>query len=416
MLLHNCNLIFTFLFGVVLYLYDSSSSFVLFYLFFVPLLFIKLDELSPSFLIIPFIYFYNLSSYLLDFFDIRSFEHLDLIFFSNFIAVNAFLVASRIVNVKRVRNISCFMTYPRPFLFVKKINLLIFIMTVLGFYIVLDFYIKGYSGKNTGNFVFVHVFRFLNILYIYMVLKYGFKYLRDFLFLLLLLIFTLTLGERDIVFTYIMCYLILLIYNEKIKISQLIFLFIAFLPLVTTLGIFKNIFTRENIESVDLLTFMVLILDGEFRTSGFNLEVLFKSGFSDFFYGSKMIDEILRSFIPPFIYKIENSVTWYNTTYHPNVVNSGRGYGFSLIGAGFINFGFFGVFLYFFVFGLFINLSYKLIQKNDYFKIFYVSLIPISIYSLRGDFSTFFSPIFKSLLPIILIIFIINNLRSHVSN
>jgi oligosaccharide repeat unit polymerase len=205
------------------------------------------------------------------------------------------------------------------------------------------------------------------------------------------------LGERDVLLSYILVFLIFYNTTYGMSLKAVIFCIVALMISIPILGSLKNIFTSSKGIDLNVSDIAINLLNGEFRSAGFNINVLLSSSF-ELKYGASLIYDLLRSLIPAFIYEFENSVSWYNNTYHPGIVAQGRGYGFSLAAEGFINFSYFGVFLWFFIVGLLIRALYRGAVNNEVIRIIYCLSVPFFIYSLRGDLSSIFSPLLKQIL------------------
>jgi len=220
------------------------------------------------------------------------------------------------------------------------------------------------------------------------------------------LFISLLLGERNVFFSFMLIVLFFSYRRLGISKNKIILSCLVLVLMIPILGQFKNVFTRTDIAVSENIPIGVSILNGEFRSAGYNINYILNQDI-DLKYGASILSDFSRALIPRFIYPVENSIGWYNNTFHPNIVAQGRGYGFSLAAEGYVNFGYFGVYLWFFIVGgLIVFLNNKSYESNYYFMT-YLLLLPIFVYAIRGDMSTIMSPLVKQICIPYFLLFII---------
>lgn len=148
---------------------------------------------------------------------------------------------------------------------------------------------------------------------------------------------------------------------------------------------------------------LISIFDGEFISAGKNLDTILSNKVNwDYFYGQTFLWDIPRSIIPARFYYYQNSVGWFADQFHAARLRVGQGVGFSLAAEGFINFGYVGVILIFFVFAGLLSFLYNRSHRSFNSFIIYVLVAGFFIFTIRADLSNLFSPLFKQIfLPLL---------------
>lgn len=368
----------------------------------------KLNPTSPYSWFPFFVSLYNLSIFILDYVGVRSIStHNELLLINLLSLLGLFFSFLFIRDMKQASviadsNISNF-----------SLNLLISLNFILCAFVCASFIYSGAVVKSEFSGSLNSFFKFLNVLACIDLVKYAserngkIKRVQLLLFLPFILFSSLLLGERDILFSYLIILIMVYSFFNGNRIKRVYLFSIILILMIPVLGEYKNLFTKTNFNEIDYGNIFVLILNGEFRSAGFNIDYILNNFDESWRYGSSIIFDLLRSIVPGFIYEFNNSVGWYNKTYHPNIVADGRGYGFSLSAEGYINFGYVGVFLWYVIVGSMIAFVYNNANKNTISLSAYFVSIPMFIYSIRGDLSTLLSPLFKAILiPIFIFIFI----------
>ena len=173
--------------------------------------------------------------------------------------------------------------------------------------------------------------------------------------------------------------------------------------------IYKYYFLTGTITSTKVFNFNTLLFDflnGEFISASKNLQVLINNEFytNALFKGKTILNDFIRIFM-------KTNFThgkWYNDTFFPHVKTTG--YGFTIVGEGYINFGYLGVILVFIILALFIRVLYRNYYKNMYSFCIYIYTIPLYMYAIRADLANIFSPLIKHLLLSMLIIYIMERI------
>jgi oligosaccharide repeat unit polymerase len=238
-------------------------------------------------------------------------------------------------------------------------------------------------------------------------------------FIILGLTVVLLAGQRNFLFRLLV--VILFTYHiayHKISLRSFLVLFLITSPLIFVLGGFKmagitgesagsyfSIF--ENILNIakfgenqalagdsSLILFgkfmLFLILGDEFRTGGDNLAMLvtrmpmelpFQNGFT-------IMNDLSAALSLGFLgANLDSSVHTYNAIFFPVNTSKGGGQGFSLVGAGYMNFGIIGAILIMAFFGAAVRMVYRLASKSAMGLFFFIGFLPISFSAARNDLS-----------------------------
>lgn len=144
-------------------------------------------------------------------------------------------------------------------------------------------------------------------------------------------------GERDIVLRilWISLFLIHVLYRpipRKILITTALF-GIMCIPILQEL---KNVGVSGETRGFLSSNFLLDILRSEFHSAAKNLRVLIDNIDNSYYYGETLVWDIQRSFLGG----DQSPTKWFGDTYYPNVTH---GQGFSIVGEGYLNFGYFGV-------------------------------------------------------------------------
>jgi oligosaccharide repeat unit polymerase len=357
----------------------------------------KFDITNPDFWFVIAINVYHLSVFMLDFIGYRVVENKYELTLVNFLSLLGYFTASIVLAKKK----TIFVNLPDNISIsqgvIKTFLLLLFLLTIT---VPLSFLLSGATNKADFDNQFGSVFSFFNLIFALYILKRKENKLISLhiiLPMIYLFITSLLLGERDVFFSF-MLLIIFFAYRRlnvsKVKLFSICFLLIALIPI---LGQFKNFFTRADLTNVEQVPIGISLLNGEFRSAGYNINYILGQDV-ELKYGESLINDFFRVIVPRFLYSVENSVSWYNNKYHPHIVAQGRGYGFSLAAEGYVNFGFFGVYLWFLLAGSLIVTLYNKSYQSTFYLAIYLIMLPIFIYAIRGDFSTIFSPLLKQII------------------
>lgn len=380
------------------------------------------NRLSPVQPVVWFIFFinvYHLSIGILHALNIKYVENIDDIIYVNTYSIVGFLLSSLFFIKKR----EVFYYKYKIAFSSSAIKFLIFILVILSLYVPFDFIRSGASNKADFTNSYGSLYNILIFVFALYILSYesiGRVKLSLIIFSLYMLFSTLLLGERNIFFSYSIMLLIVCYARFGLSKKYIILCAIALITLIPILGIYKNVFTRSDFSTGNDFGFLISLANGEFRSAGFNLDVILSNPIN-LKLGASVINDIIRAIIPGIVFMSENSISWYNNTYHPDIVAVGRGYGFSFAAEGFINFSWVGVVIWFFCLGLFINFLNKKASESLVMLAIYSVMIPVFIYALRGDISTILSPFIKQFISVIILlmlmnVFFVSKKRSYVKN
>lgn len=215
-------------------------------------------------------------------------------------------------------------------------------------------------------------------------------------------------GERDIAFTSILILTFCLYYSGKFNNKHLILIIpLSFFALLYSTQ-FKYFFlSGSNISNLNIANIEDLLqkfFNAEFISASRNMQLVLNKASE----GVLGINTLFSDIIKVFYSNIDTSLTWFNTEiyYHANV-----GYGFTLVGEGYVALGAVGVILVFYILGNLMKYIYLRAENNSVMLAMYLNLIPLAVYSIRGNLSSIFSPFVKHLLIGAFIICIIKKFK-----
>ena len=202
-------------------------------------------------------------------------------------------------------------------------------------------------------------------------------------------------GERDYIFRVLLFGFLVLFCTQYREKYHFYYLLIAVFALVLVLPLSQAakavVLTKElnysGFESGDFFR-------TEFSSAGRNLYYLMSKGLND--YGGETLVWDLKRYVGIFFPGQESTGMWFNN--HLRSVfgdESSSGWGFSLMGEGYLNFGYIGAPLMFLFVGGVTACVYSIAGRSDICFIFYLAYIPMMIYVLRADFANFLSLGFK---------------------
>lgn len=203
-------------------------------------------------------------------------------------------------------------------------------------------------------------------------------------------------GERDyLIRFFVISMFIYYVLIKKSKLSiEIIILGIFSLISIPILAKYKYFgLTGERMTSE--YNFFISFITSEFQSASKNLQIiLLDESSKGLFNGLTFVSAIIRSLYLDIILGFEriSSVAWYNETYF----TEGRaGQGFTLVGDGYINFGYIGIIALFIFIGILIRFIYSISNKGVYYFVFYILTIPVFMYGIRADLANILSPIIK---------------------
>ncbi|UIJ40620.1 oligosaccharide repeat unit polymerase [Vibrio kanaloae] len=366
----------------------------------------RFHPFSPYSWFPPFVTLYNLSIFILDYLGYRTISTHNELLLVNILSLLGLFVSFSFLAENKVKGlISKNTTSDLP------LNLILNFLFLACSFVCVSFLLSGAQLKSEFSGSFNSFFKLLNFFFCVKITIYAFRNKGRFskkiifTFLPLIVFSSLLLGERDILFSFLIILLMVYSFFNKDKIPTVYIIASFLLFLIPILGEYKNLFTKTEFKEIEYSNIFILILNGEFRSAGYNMDYILNHYDEPFRYGYSIFEDFMRSVVPGFIFEFSNSVGWYNRTYHPEIVAMGRGYGFSLSAEGFINFGYLGVFIWYMLIGTLISFLHNLAFKSTLFFSVYIVAIPMFIYSIRGDMSTLLSPLIKAIfIPLIFIV------------
>ncbi|MEB6202171.1 oligosaccharide repeat unit polymerase [Mammaliicoccus fleurettii] len=213
------------------------------------------------------------------------------------------------------------------------------------------------------------------------------------------------LGERDFILKLLIITIFMYhVLKKNISKKKLITLGIIIISMIPILGILKNRAFGQSEMTGNEGNFITDILSGEFMAVGRNIANLLStegSGWS-YFLGETLWWDIKVLFSVGF-----SPGAWFNNTFHPDLVARGGGNGFTLVGEGYMNFGIFGVIIFFAMLAVFLKFLYKKATKSVVWLSIYIVTIPLTLYVIRADFATLLAQFSKQIVIPIMIIFVI---------
>lgn len=208
----------------------------------------------------------------------------------------------------------------------------------------------------------------------------------------------LTVGERDVLFKYVVAVALLGFMWKKFGRRQVFGLGLALIVFMPISGGLKNIAlggggSGEIWGEDDIL---VEVFRGEFRAPVRNLATLNQNRERPGVLGPKVfLWDLGRTFVPSQIWKVQNVQGWYAQKYYPGRKALGYGRGFSLAGEGYVAFGKAGVLFVFLVLGLMTGAMYRMVQGKTLGLVAYSLWAPLAIFSIRASLSMVLSPFVK---------------------
>ncbi|WMJ03801.1 O-antigen polymerase [Aeromonas veronii] len=299
--------------------------------------------------------------------------------------------------------------------FDKKI---IFIVYVVSFLMVIlanvYFFKSGFSNKGdailSGGTKFNFIYNWANIAALLFLIRYRdsklFYYAMGYSFIICTFT-SLNTGERNVILSYALSVIILLVLFEKISRRKSIVLFISIASCIPILQELKTVFSKDIVDvfsSSDALPFYVKLLQGEFRSASRNIDwLLSREHEYNITYGVNIIKDIVVG-VSPINMGLTNSQTWFNTTFFPHVVETGQGYGFSIYGSFYIAFYWPGLIIFALLYSSIIVGIFNKARNNVFLFLLSILMITPLIYAQRGDLSVSLAFITKqTLLPLVLI-------------
>lgn len=202
--------------------------------------------------------------------------------------------------------------------------------------------------------------------------------------------FSMVTGERDRMLIFIIG-LGYLLYSvnmiRKWHLSLLFPIFIVGLPILSSAKYLLLTGSLQNsINFTSLRDLLVSFFSDEFYTVGRNLMVLYNNRqyAESFFMGSGILNDIVRVFV---------STSYSHSSWFSQNLTNTTGWGFTIVGVGYVNFGVCGIVLVAVIIGVLIRFLYHKSNKSEIWRTIYIYMIPVLIYSTRADLANIFSPL-----------------------
>lgn len=400
------------------------SCITIYLLILMGIFYVKINIYNPLVWFVPFIAIYHLSVVIMNKLGLMYVYCAEDILISTYIAVSVCISIFILFfdNDKKYNDINNIISESIPHINIKIIKLIYISTFIISFTLLLLYISSGIQTKAEAsvmggigsvlNYAFRIYILFAFFQFIAIINKNRVK-LWVFLNSLYVLLSSLITGERDLVLICLVGFSLILFFARKIKKSQIILCGVIIFTFIPIMGEYKNILYKSiEIEKTSGFGLQKIFLDGEFISGGRNLNQIIENE-KEYKWGESIINDFKRSIIPSFISKSENSIGWFAKKYHGKRFEEGQGLGFSLIAEGYMNAGYWGVFIWFVLVSSLIIYLYNRIT-NIYTLIMYIYMIPIFIYSLRGDLSTILSPLLKQvIIPIVLLKLIITYAKTY---
>ncbi len=380
----------------------------------------KLNLFYPFVWLSPFILIYNVSFFILDLLGVRTGSHINSILTITFFSIISFYIfcvcfIPNISNGVIIRNTHISRRFYSYIVLIYKI-LCVLLLLYIPYFLKSGFTSKtdmSLSGGLIGYGLISKSYLFFFICY----LVYKIRILKDFPWCycmtncIMTLSISLFIGERELFFSVIFCSTVTYNYFRGISKRNLIFGSLSVLLLIPILGMLKQITNISNL-SVNDVNFIETIFQGEFLSSGRNIETLLSHKYNwDYQYGASLIGDMGRTIIPKSIVEFNNATTWFNDNFNSRA-STGFGLGFSYLGEGYLQAGILGVIIWTILLCLIIRYLYLNARLTIFKFTIYIFIIPAYIYAMRGDFSYIVSPILKQVLPICIILLCIDDKKS----
>lgn|GEM_PF-2096630 len=218
------------------------------------------------------------------------------------------------------------------------------------------------------------------------------------------------IGERDLYLRVILMFVITAFSLDIIKRKHFIIIFPFGILLMALSVVFKYFFisrtTTIRLSSVQDIVYW--FLDSDFTSAGVNMQILTSHPeYRAAFQGRGFVHVFTRLFFIPENYV--NHGTWFTETFAPG---SAFGYGFTIVGFGYVELGVFGVILIMAILALIIRFLYRKMWSNIYMYLLYIFSIPLYIYVIRSSLKVLLISLIVHAIPIVIISFLFNRLAA----
>lgn len=218
-------------------------------------------------------------------------------------------------------------------------------------------------------------------------------------------LFGLITGERDYFFhviltTFLVFYSVGRIKKRMLPVYAIIGVFLIVLSKIFKYALLSGI-SDDGSNNLAQGGLFLQFLDGEFVSAGRNMQILVSGGYENYFGGLSLVIDVARIFYD-FGF---SSQRWFNDTVLDYV---STGYGFTLVGEGFINGGIIGIFIVVYVSSVILRWLYLKSSNSFVCSVLYFYMLPQFIYATRADITNILSPLLKHALASLLILYLID--------
>lgn len=248
---------------------------------------------------------------------------------------------------------------------------------------------------------------YLNMMYITM---YLFKMLIDhdkfkigwFIFnILSVALLGIVTGERDYLFHILLIVCLCFSLVNLIKKKQLPLLFLVGILLITLTKSFKYFFlSGEGDTEILEQNLFLSAIDGEFSSAGRNMQILVSEHYYNYFGGYSLLIDFLRIFYD-FGF---SSQSWFNEVVLYYITT---GYGFTIVGEGYVNGGYWGIVFVISLSTLILRYLYLKSSDNFYYLCIYIYMLPQYVYATRADITNILSPLLKHVTIALLVLYVV---------
>lgn len=247
--------------------------------------------------------------------------------------------------------------------------------------IMLPYRISGFSKIELINLALpsIHYIYLLIQLYLcsfYLNIIYNKKLKRlYYLNLIIYVFYCMILGERDFIFPIFSIFILKTILGKRRDVIKYSFLSILLLCLATAIFFF-----RDSTQNTQGALGSILNQGSILFINSYVLKILDNG--ESFFYGYTYVNSIMN-LLPSWLYKSSfNLQQWFHDLY---AKNSTSGYGFSLDAEAYLNFGYYGVGVFFFLLSMYWKILLSKFNYSDFFRYMTFFSIGFTMYSLRND-------------------------------
>jgi oligosaccharide repeat unit polymerase len=358
------------------------------------------NPLHPSTWLVPFIYLYNFSIFILEQLGVRDANSSIISFFIlwSCLAVSSIILSLTPTIDRAAFKIKKYRNAPTAALWIGLIALSI----LINYLFLTNGYIRKSEAVTSGIsqlYPALSILVTVSTIFLLIVNNKINYILISSLSLLALISTALITGERNFLFSYIIAVMMICFIRGYINTKQIMILATLSILAIPLFGSAKLVFQKGGVELPSPTQLIVGIFNGEFRSAGSNFDVLVRNSEDySFQYGSTFVSNVARSIIPSFIARIPGPGGWFNDTFYAERRAQGYGMGFTLFGEGYLNFGTTGALLMAAAIAAIAGYAYRQSQRSTLNIILYIGLMPLLIYGLRADVANILSPFIKALL------------------